>query len=158
MIALEMDHWANVRPAHVFLLRRGTPFGEKPTAQLNRIAREYEKLATLELDKYPVTVIENNRTIQYALREILRHSQLGKAADFRDRKASEGVEGSAKSAIYVRNRKLVPPQVYTRKAPFNASIVYETYWRFAAEQQRSSSPGKWEDLFGQIEILRSQGS
>lgn len=135
MIALEMDHWANVRPAHVFLLRRGTPFGEKPTAPLHRIAREYEKLATLELDKYPVTVIANNRTIQYALREILRHSQLGKAADCRHRKASEGVRDQQNLPFDVRNRKLVPPQVYTRKAPFNASIVYETYWRFAAERQ-----------------------
>lgn len=125
MIEIEMQHWCCILPAMAFLIVRRTPYREQHTKRWSSLAREYTKLAKNERQHYTVRTVENERDINSALSEILGHVDgLIAAAGTKDGAQKEALS-SASSC----------PNVFSKLAPARPTVVYETFWRFAAMRQ-----------------------
>jgi dTMP kinase len=72
MIELELQHWGELTPDAIFLIRRAVPFrNEVSLARYTRLASEYMSLAA----GHPATVlIENSSSVDAAMDEIAHHT------------------------------------------------------------------------------------
>jgi thymidylate kinase len=133
MVNVERLHWAKIRPACVFLVRRKTPLGEGKSLEDTSIANEYDKLATQEARKYPVIITGNDEPLAEVMESIIRRAKLGKPVRSGLIQVPPSVNGEtcAKSQPGVAN----PRVVFSKLDPAKQTIVYDTYWRFAAERQ-----------------------
>jgi thymidylate kinase len=134
MIRVERLHWGKVRPACTFLLRRMPPSGEHLNPQLAALAREYEKLATRERGKHMVSIVDNDGTIDEALERIV---------------GSVGLEERLSASVLIQEKSALPSGavaqnrsgtaeallLFHKLAPAKPTLVYTTYWQFAAERQ-----------------------
>jgi thymidylate kinase len=132
MTEIERFHWGTTRPSRVFLLRRKIAFSESLSLEENSIQREYEKLAAAEAKKYPVSVIANDGTFNEAIQRIIDILQLGEgsASSFlpttsRCSEPSKETRGCDNSSPFIFGHRVLP----------KTTIVYDAYWRFAAERQ-----------------------
>ena len=115
MIALEKHHWKHIQPNIILLL-------ERPRLMdlfASRLSSEYQKLAARS--EHPVLSLVNIGTVPQALNAVL------------DRLATV-----ARGTPPVCESRTVTPRVpatLSRLAPAKPTVVYDTYWRFAAERQ-----------------------
>jgi thymidylate kinase len=134
MAKIERLHWGGVRPHHMFLVRRQTPVGESLSLHLSALEKQYVKLAASEAPKYPVSEIGNDGTLFDALDllgRLAKLEELSRATADRTTNLSQNGRGSPKN-----NQNVVSfPHVFTKLQPAKPTLVYETYWRFAAERQ-----------------------
>lgn len=128
LVEAERSAWGSAHPALAILLRRSAPLDRNdPTAYWQSLAHEYEQLAERESRLYPVEVLDNTDapadvvkfiTDQITSRIIAPSSskveqfQLGFGRDF-------------DTTLHPSSHIL----------PLRPTIVYDTYWRFAAERQ-----------------------
>jgi thymidylate kinase len=134
MVAVELLHWGSVIPSHVFLLRRETPHGENLTLDKMALEKEYAKLAIREAPKYPVTTIANDASTSDALESILSSADIGKqGAAAPEQRIAFCANDDSRARNYQALSK--PPTVFSKLAPAKPTVVYDTYWRFAAERQ-----------------------
>lgn len=134
MLQLELAAWGQVRPDIVLLIRRKKPLRPEPPKQWQAWLAEYGNLATSESSKYPVTEVANESTIQAALDKIigvvggLTAPPFAERAPDRRHRSSSGANGPPSPAT--------SPIVFSKLTPAKPTVVYDTYWRFAAERQR----------------------
>ena len=128
LVAAERSAWGTVRPALVVLLRRPTPIDrDDPPARWRRLADEYARLAERERRLHPVAVIDNVGTPGAALTTLL---------DVLDTDASPTLQ--ERSLFEMRRPTLPSPSGATNHIlPLKPSVVYDTYWRFAAARQEA---------------------
>lgn len=133
MVQLEGAYWGRVRPAVVFLLRRGNAGGCATSEERLRLVREYDILAEGEKGKYPVHVLDNDGTLAEAAKIVLKRigRQTGDAPLRR---------GGAKTsqALLPFSQQPQPSKactVFSHLSPAKPTEVFDTYWRFAAERQ-----------------------
>jgi thymidylate kinase len=118
MITLECLHWENVLPETVFLVsRKSCP---NTDSELNRhsLSQEYAALALRERQKYPVIQINNDGTMADTLSVVMG--------------SLPNQEQLPLESTSTRQRA---PLVFSKLAPAKPTIVYDTYWQFAAERQ-----------------------
>jgi hypothetical protein len=147
MANVERLHWAKIRPACVFLFRRKTPFGENQSLEDISIAKEYDKLSAQESRKYPVSVIANDGALAEALDRVIRRAKLGKPrrVSLKQGTPSSNGETGVKNQTGVADSRFI----FTKLEPAKPTVVYDTYWRFAAERQAiffrkvSGEPPAW---------------
>jgi thymidylate kinase len=133
MVQLEGAYWGRVRPAVVFLIRRGSAGCCTTGEDRARLVHEYDILAEREHGKYPIHVIDNNGTLTAAAKRVFdwvsKHT---------------GVIPLRRGAAKAPQAFLAfsqPPQpskshtVISRLSPAKPTEVFDTYWRFAAERQ-----------------------
>ena len=132
MIEVELGHWGAVRPATAFLILRAKGRAGDVAADRRRRIEEYERLATVERNDYPVRVIANEGTVPATLKKILGELR------FPDwRLNGSHVKDASQGQLALRGTATVSNvQVFSRLAPAKTTPVYDAYWRFASERQR----------------------
>lgn len=133
MIDVEHGHWGKVRPAMAFLVVRAKGRADDVAVERRKRIEEYQRLAALERNDYPVRTITNEGTVPAALKKILAE------LCFPDWPLSlPRAKGSAQTQLALSKGSAVGPgsQVFSRLAPAKTTAVYDAYWRFASERQR----------------------
>ena len=134
MVRVELIQWDEVKPSAVFLVaREQTTEDDK---KRDRLVRGYLDLMEAERDKYPIHVIDNDETLTKALDQLLKTIQLplplvGAPQEEPD---SELIEVNA-TQLNLLTRGPGDVSVIETVSPVCASIVYETFWKFAVERQ-----------------------
>jgi len=149
MTEIERSHWANIQPTEIFLFRRKLRLGESQSLEQISIAKEYDKLAAKEALNYPISIICNDKSAGEALAQVVQIAKLGKPLrdSIKQRIAPSNGGRSPQDQPSFRT----PPVVFSKLAPAKPTVVYETYWRFAAERQSiffrkfSDAPQPWTD-------------
>lgn len=131
MINVELAAWGTVLPALVFLIRRRVPLRSESESRPHTWRELYERVATEEQRKTRVAIIDNDRSIEDAMR------QLVSAVD--DESAIDAKNNGAQIPLELRGgspRKIASaPYVFSSLSPAQPTVAYDTYWRFAAERQ-----------------------
>lgn len=131
MIDVELAAWGTVTPTIIFLLKRQTPLRPEPEAMWPKWTELYERLCLQEQRQTHVVEIDNNGSIADAVRQLkvaLDHGQNQAAQPATDQLTLE-LSGRA------TERAALSASVFTALAPAVPTVVYDTYWRFAAERQ-----------------------
>jgi thymidylate kinase len=71
MIQVELSAWAGVTPSVAFLIRRDAPLRSEPPDLWPRWRALYDELGHSEASKYPVRLVENDGTLDQAIRLII---------------------------------------------------------------------------------------
>ncbi len=130
MIDLELGAWGPVRPSAVFLITRKQPLRPEPEGHWQRRHDLYHVVAAEERHRTNVVTIENDASIEVAVR------QLKVALARLDR--GESTNASQQLPLDLPKNVLPsvsPPAVFSGLSPVKPTVVYDTYWRFAAERQ-----------------------
>lgn len=133
MIDVEHGHWGKVRPAMAFLVVRAKGRADDVAVERRKRLEEYQRLAAVERNDYPVRTITNEGTVPAALKKILAE------LSFPDWPLSPPrAKGSTQTQLALSKASAVGPglQVFSRLAPAKTTAVYDAYWRFASERQR----------------------
>ena len=126
LVEAERSAWGTVRPTLAVLLRRPTPIDrDDPPTRWQRLSDEYARLAERERRLHPVAAIDNVGTPAAALAALL---------DLLDKNSLPTVREQSLFEIH-RPRALAPSDATSHILPLKPSVVYDTYWRFAAERQ-----------------------
>lgn len=126
LIRAELASWRGFIPSAVFLIRRKEPLRDEPMQDWRRWAGVYRKLATAEAQSYPVCTVNNDGPIELALKQVMRSVR-------RYGLATARVSGN--QTTYATSICRQAPLFFTALSPAKPTIVYDTYWRFAAERQ-----------------------
>jgi thymidylate kinase len=125
MINLERMYWGKIRPERVFLLDRKVQAETEPRLEDGLLAKEYARLTGQEARKYPVSVLANDGALDDTLSKIIRLSGLARKLSVAKRQTKLPLEFNP----------ITKPQVFSKLAPAKPTVVYDTYWRLAAERQ-----------------------
>jgi thymidylate kinase len=158
MIRVEIAAWGAVRPSKLFLIRRRSPLRTEPQARWALWSDLYERLAAEEQRRCSIVLIDNDDSVDSAL-DRLRASLQNK--DSIGTKP-EGLQmpldlpgGGVSSPL--------SPAVFSSLSPAKPTVVYDTYWRFAAERQeiffkrwrRSSPPWTDDQILSQFKFTNA---
>ena len=134
LIQAERLHWLDIKPDALFLIDRSND-------EVDRDARKplregYQALSERERDQHPIHRIQNDGTVEDSLGQILallggllpevRHADPAAAAST--------VPGPSDQLPLIPSPSKAP-FTFTALSPARSTVVYETYWRFAAERQ-----------------------
>jgi thymidylate kinase len=142
IIELEHKAWSRVRPAAVFLINRKEPLRPEPHNEWKKWCEGYKLLASEELNKYPIHFVDNDLQIEEAVDSIL---SIYKQALVRPKSREKQLPlafNQAKATSPV-------PYVFSSISPAKPTVVFDTYWYFAAERQSiffrrlSGEPTPW---------------
>ncbi len=133
MIQVERLQWNGIKPATLFLIDRSE--GGSKSERRARLRQGYRALFETESTCYPVCLIKNDESVEQSLNQLLTTLR-----DLIPLAWDEVLTGQA--AFYqeqVEQLPLLPcekaPSVLTTLTPARPSVVYESYWQFAAERQ-----------------------
>ncbi len=158
MIDLERKHWGAITPDAIILVtRRESLRANERSAHWFALESAYRKLASEEAQKVRVHVIDNAVTPQEAIQQttqVLRDMFEGPASVG---VTPSGETGSADGLPIPHTREARPerrpdaclPEIMARLSPAKPTVVYDTYWLFAAERQEVffrkfwGKPGPW---------------
>lgn len=127
LVEAERSSWGSIKPALAVLLRRPSPIDRDDKLDYwKELSREYSRLAEREQRLYPVAVIDNTSQPEDALETILEH--LGTRAT-----PSRRPEVEQLPITYTEPKGQSLPASHI--LPLRPSVVYDSYWRFAAERQ-----------------------
>ena len=139
LIKAELLSWDGVKPSAVFLIRRMRPLREEPIREWRRWCSAYEKLSAAEAQSYPVCTVDNDGSIDDAVRQVMR--------------IVAHLPGQLRTPVPLTSSPPPawhqPPLVFAALSPAKPTIVYDTYWQFAAERQEiffkrvAGSPLPW---------------
>ncbi len=129
MVAVERQLWTDTRPSVIFLVDR-TVAGSG-NGYTDRLRAGYEQLAQGECGKYPVTRVENNGTVREAVGLMLAHL----SEELEAHNGAPTRSTSATSQAAVRDPVQKNPPILTSLSPARTTVVYDTFWKFAAERQ-----------------------
>ncbi|MCI0525850.1 MAG: AAA family ATPase [Nitrospira sp.] len=73
MIQVELLYWGRYMPAIIYTIDRDQPLRhDLGLHEWNELRKTYEALRSREMEKYPISTIQNNSTVQDALNQMLR--------------------------------------------------------------------------------------
>src|SRR5438876_5268719 len=139
MVALELTHWAGMRPDAIILVQRQTPFGrERSVTEHRRLLATYTELASEQAKLARVHVIENEGSLQTSIQRMLDAIadlliSVGSSHKKKDSGGKSGANGSSrpkKLANKIRSESGdVPPRTlhaFVRLSPIVPTEVYDT--------------------------------
>lgn len=134
MIQVERIQWRGIRPTVLFLIDRTK--GSVHDHNWFQLRKVYLTLFEKERGKYPVCMLQNDRPVDESLSQLLETLR-----DFIPQVQS-GISKlqSTCSPMLAKQSPLVPqsiehPTVFARLSAVKPTVVYDTYWQFAAERQ-----------------------
>lgn len=144
MINVELVQWGEIKPDILFLVdRKEDPLHE----DFDRLHKEYHTLKEREQAKYPIRVVDNNGPMDNSLDQLLG-SLRGLIPQLK------GTLRSSQPVLSEEQLELLPAvkgqlTVFAATSPARATVVFDTFWRFAAERQEiffrklESCPPPW---------------
>lgn len=136
LIEPEIRLWAG-QPATLFLVDRETPIDrDEPAAVWQELRRLYAKLPAEAPAAGSIIRISNDSSLAKTVSDVLAHlpdevrPELGKG-----RRAASEQMAMAFAPERERPQRREAPTVFSKIAPAKPTIVFDTYWRFAAERQ-----------------------
>lgn len=149
MIRAERITWGKVRPDTIFLINR------KPVNQIDsyeELSKEYMNLAAREAHRSRVIYIQNEASLTETLNEVVSQARIGNQASVSNGPiTSESQLNQAGLPLSDIQPVAIAPTVFTRIAPAKTTVVFETYWQFAAMRQDiffrrlAGDPPPWTD-------------
>lgn len=140
IIDAERTALGKVQPTIAILLRRPAPIGRNDALPYWRqLTTEYERLAAQESRHYPVTIIDNTRDEATTLAALVE--AVKPFADARSQKQLVIASSEEQHYTHLSHSNHI--------LPLRPSVVYDTYWRFAAERQEvffrrlAGDPAPW---------------
>jgi thymidylate kinase len=140
LIDAERAAWGKVQPTIAILLRRPAPISRNEALPYWRqLVMEYERLAARETRHHPVSIIDNTSDEATTLSSLLGAIESCAEPPSQKQLAIVPVEAPRHSHFADSSHIL----------PLKPSVVYDTYWRFAAERQEvffrrlSAHPAPW---------------
>lgn len=134
MIHLELLQWGAIRPAVVFLIERSV--ASENHASASQLRKLYATLFSQEKKKQAAVLIKNDQSIGEVVDGLFK--TLGDLSPsvihVRSREQIRSFHARAKEG----KRKSVvgsTTSVFRRLSPARPTVVYDTYWKFAAERQ-----------------------
>ncbi len=128
IIELEQLKWGAFKPTMLFYIERHQPLIPLSDMEYwNRVVSEYERLLIDEKERTPIAIINNDHEIEIALNTILKNISFHDHSEIKQR-----TKRTSSPALVKPNRL----NVHTKLSPAKPTVVYDTYWRFAAERQR----------------------
>ena len=134
MVQVERLHWRGVEPDALFLIdRRNDSFDGEGRVQLRE---SYHLLYESEKSRYPVHRIQNDDSVDRSVDRLLAaiRDLVPDAADINspDRK---GLVRQQVQQLSLPSMDEKPPSIFTKLVPARPTVVYSSYWQFAAERQ-----------------------
>ena len=127
LVKAERSAWGRVRPVLAVLFRRPTPIDrDDPPARWQRLADEYARLAERESRLHPVAVIDNVGDPDTTVAALLDLIDKNVMPTFREQSLFVPREPTALQTRPIKTSHILP---------LKPSVVYDTYWRFAAKRQ-----------------------
>lgn len=134
MIRVERLHWNGVKPAVVFLIdRAGNSSQDQGRDQLRK---GYQAILEKEQTRYPIRRIHNDSSVKESLDQLLEI--LGDLVlQFRkgDWEAQLRSPGKQLEQLPLISPSKGQPSIFTTLSPARPTVVYDTFWRLAAERQ-----------------------
>jgi thymidylate kinase len=138
MIRVERTAWGAVVPSTLFLIRRRAPLRAEPESRWLKWCHLYERLASEEQRRTKIALIDNNDSVEAALEQIALHLRSAAGGEL------DAVNGQMPLRLSGGGTARNPlPSVFSGLAPAKPTVVYDTYWRFAAERQEIFSK-RWQ--------------
>jgi thymidylate kinase len=132
MVRVELLAWGNVKPTMAFLIRRDKPLRKEPLDKWKKWCTVYDSLAAEQAKYHDVLLIDNNGSIDDSTHAIIRKT---KCDVTRNRSFSRSDKNQLSLEITGNEPKINPPYIFSSIAPAKPTVVFDTYWRFAAERQ-----------------------
>ena len=133
MIELEKLHWGSVKPDLLILVERDDETEDDSEKLHAQILKGYRELASKEQQCLRVAILNNESTLEDALNEMwdlvdpisLQHMQMDDYTEFS--RPSDQLE--------VHEDAVLRPPRMSGLSPAKPTIVYDSYWSFAAKRQ-----------------------
>ena len=127
MVSVELAAWGGVRPTSIFLVTRKSPLRPEPNVLWERWKELYDEVAAEQHHNTVIARVENDGSLSAALDGI-------RAALNTPQEEDEGA--SAQLGLFQDGQEeRRAPYSFSGLSPARPTIVYDTYWRFAAERQ-----------------------
>lgn len=141
LIEFERAVWGGVTPAAAFLIRRDSPVDRSEDLERwGRLDREYVRLAGREGDAHPVLTLQNAGSLDDAVESVLKFLRRQKVVKARRSRGPGSDRGGSESGLFDPARPSAeskgPFSVHSSLTRVTPTVVYDTYWRFAAERQK----------------------
>ena len=132
LIAPELRLWSD-QPITLFLVDRETPINrEEDPAVWKKLRKQYAALA----DQYPdVHRVSNATTLQDAILQVQKRLPKTIRSGLRSRRVEADQIPMPFETALKPVRTSEAPTVFSRLEPAKPTVVFDTYWRFAAERQ-----------------------
>ena len=150
LIQVERLHWNGLQPDAVFLVDRpNDSFDSENRVQLREA---YEVLCESEMTQYPVHLIQNDKPVEDSMNRVLEALRrfLPNAVG-RNASAQDKSDPAQTGQLPLLSHEGKAPSVPTELGGARPTIVYSSYWRFAAERQEvffrklEGRPAPWTD-------------
>jgi thymidylate kinase len=132
MIRSERIAWGKVRPTRVFLVSRRL---SNRTQNYEQLFAEYMKLGIRETRSTHIRYIENESTVTDVLSKILSDLNVDDQGSTSNGPIPKCNDSSQKQSLFDDKERVSAPTCFSRIAPAVPTIVFETYWQFAAKRQ-----------------------
>ena len=135
MIQVERVQWKDIEPTVVFLIDRSdSSFHDQKHIQLRE---SYKVLSEKEKDQYPVRLIQNDASVDKSVDQLLEVLQdLSIQAQNRIYRMQNISSPNQAGQLFLIPQSKELPYVFTKLSPVRPTVVYESYWKFAAERQK----------------------
>ena len=133
MIQLEQLHWEHVKPDILFLVERKDLSGDSDNSSRKLILNEYRNLATQEQHRAFVTTLHNDSSVEVAVDTAWQEIQHFTSQNNQEKRISKYAQSGLDLPLF-EETGLDLPRV-SHLSPARPTVVYDTFWRFAAERQ-----------------------
>lgn len=154
MIELERTQWQDVKPEPAILIRRYAPIDRDVILEdWRRLSQEYDQLAVKEQNFYPVFTLDNTETLEITIQKIKEILQQTPSL-YRRKQVRENAEKIEQLSLELGEyggNPISAPVIISHILPTKPTVVFDTYWRFAAERQKiffkklENAPMPWTD-------------
>jgi thymidylate kinase len=139
LIEVELTFWGKVKPEAVFLVRRKSPIDRTEAIPFwLALRREYDLLAGREGARYPVFTIDNTGSVPESLAAIRGKIAAAKKASGARTRTPHRQQGSR--SLFDNDKSVegpvAGPMLLTHLLPIRPTVVFDTYWKFAAQRQQ----------------------
>lgn len=150
LIQAERIQWNCIEPSIVFLVDRSDESFHNPSHV--QLRKAYETLYKKESEKYPTRLIRNDASVDESVKQVL---DALRDIGFQLQSSADGKHAGCSS----KQSQLLPPVISQKKLPYvfaklspaHPTVVYDSYWWFAAERQEvffrklEKLDGPWTD-------------
>jgi alpha-glutamyl/putrescinyl thymine pyrophosphorylase clade 1/Thymidylate kinase len=132
MIELEDIAWGDIQPSALFLIRRHSPLRPEPLDQWRQVRDAYETMVSDQAPRHPVHIIDNDGTVEGTM-DVLAKAVKGSS----NSPLPRAEDDASKLTLTSQRAKTIArvPYTFSALSPARPSMVFDTYWQFAAARQ-----------------------
>ena len=152
LVQVELIHWRNIAPDALFLVNRSISQKDGNFNRHTNLRQGYRTLSEIEKGKYLIHELNNDSLLQEslvqllaAIRDLIPRERYDACSDL----ISKIRAHDAQILFLIFQKKSL--SVFTKLSPMRPTVVYDSYWRFAAERQEvffrklEGHPSPWTD-------------